>query len=146
MKKIRLRVGVILMKEGRILLVKHERDDQQYWLLPGGGVEYGESLEQAARRELMEEASLQVSLGELVLVCETIPPDLHRHVVNLVFRGTILGGDLAVHQDMRLKEARFSSPDELLHLDFRPPFQKELLEIIGGERPSGVRFLGPVWR
>ena len=56
-------VRLILIKDQSILLVKHTY--QQHWYLPGGGVEKGETLEQAVRRESKEE--IGVKLGELQL-------------------------------------------------------------------------------
>ena len=52
----------IVIKDNKILLV-HELNKDVY-MSPGGGVEQGESFEQCCRRELMEEAGLDVSVGE----------------------------------------------------------------------------------
>lgn len=52
-------------KEGEILLVG-SGDDSESWWLPGGGVENGESEEEALRRELMEEAGASVEEAELL--------------------------------------------------------------------------------
>jgi 8-oxo-dGTP pyrophosphatase MutT (NUDIX family) len=49
---------VILVREGQVLLVRHSY--RAGWFLPGGGVDKGETLEQAARREAEEEAGAQV--------------------------------------------------------------------------------------
>jgi 8-oxo-dGTP diphosphatase len=54
----RIRVSVILRREGRILLVRQEKPGREYWLLPGGGVTAGESLVDALRREVAEEVGL----------------------------------------------------------------------------------------
>ena len=57
----RIRVSALLRWEGRILLCRHEKAGRgEYWLLPGGGVNGGESLVEALRRELSEE----VGVGE----------------------------------------------------------------------------------
>jgi len=46
----RIRVSAILRREGRILLCRHEKAGREYWLLPGGGVDLGESLAEALQR------------------------------------------------------------------------------------------------
>jgi 8-oxo-dGTP diphosphatase len=56
----------IVVNDGRVLLVKQRRDYGTHWELPGGYWETGESLEQAAAREVLEEADVAVDVGELV--------------------------------------------------------------------------------
>ncbi len=55
-RPITLGVRVLLVRDGSVLLVKHTYHPG--WLLPGGGVKRGETLEQAARREVREETGL----------------------------------------------------------------------------------------
>ena len=43
----RIRVSAILVRERRILLIRHQKGGREYWLLPGGGVNGGESLVRA---------------------------------------------------------------------------------------------------
>lgn len=50
------RVRVIVLRGQRVLMVKHQDADGMFWILPGGGVKPGETLEQAAVREVWEEA------------------------------------------------------------------------------------------
>jgi ADP-ribose pyrophosphatase YjhB (NUDIX family) len=58
--------GAIVSDRGRVLLVRQRREYGVHWELPGGYVEGGESLEQGARREVAEEASVDVEIGDLV--------------------------------------------------------------------------------
>jgi ADP-ribose pyrophosphatase YjhB (NUDIX family) len=56
-KKIRIRVAGLVVEENKILLIAHKKGNEIYWLLPGGGVEYQESLDEALKREFFEEYS-----------------------------------------------------------------------------------------
>lgn len=45
LKNTRVRVAGVLVEEGKLLLIAHKKKKNIYWLLPGGGVDYGESLD-----------------------------------------------------------------------------------------------------
>jgi 8-oxo-dGTP diphosphatase len=62
----RLRVTLIIVRDEEILLIDRQRNGRSYYVIPGGGVEPGESLAQAALREAQEELSLDVELGPLL--------------------------------------------------------------------------------
>jgi 8-oxo-dGTP pyrophosphatase MutT (NUDIX family) len=59
------RAGVIVVSDGRLALIKRVRNGQLYYAVPGGGIEQGESLEQAAQREAEEELGVGATLGAL---------------------------------------------------------------------------------
>jgi len=54
-RAIRIRAGVLIWRDGEVLLVRHEKGGRSYWLVPGGGVDPGETMVVAAARELIEE-------------------------------------------------------------------------------------------
>ena len=64
-KVVRQRVAVVLRAGTTVLLIHRWRDTDEYFVVPGGGVEPGETIEEAARREMREEASVEIP-GELV--------------------------------------------------------------------------------
>ena len=59
MKKQRVSIIFISPNE-KVLLIKRTKRNREYWVFPGGGVELGESLESAARREAYEETSFEL--------------------------------------------------------------------------------------
>jgi 8-oxo-dGTP diphosphatase len=64
----RSRACAAIIKNGLILMVLHQRPERSYWTLPGGGIEPGETPEQAAIREVMEEAGMEVRIVRLLYV------------------------------------------------------------------------------
>lgn len=133
-----------MVKEDKILLVKHSKYGKEYWLLPGGGLEFSETIETCVKRELKEETNLEIKLGDLVLVNESIPPDKHRHVLNLCYWGKIISGELKVGKDAVLVDAQFIPLDKLPDLIIYPNVRKELVEIIN-HRYQGKISIGNKW-
>ncbi|MDN7243047.1 NUDIX domain-containing protein [Planococcus sp. N028] len=64
------RSSVILIQEGKVALIKRVFEGDMYYVFPGGGVDPGETPEQAARREAFEELGVEVEVQALVAVVE----------------------------------------------------------------------------
>jgi 8-oxo-dGTP diphosphatase len=97
---IRTRAQALIIEDGHVLLARHHdlTINQVYWCLPGGGVEAGETPDQAAVRELKEEANLdiriQAKIGELAL-----PGVTQGYVRGVTYLADIAGGDLQLGHD-----------------------------------------------
>jgi 8-oxo-dGTP diphosphatase len=62
----RIRAGVVLIEENKVALIERHRAGLHYFVFPGGGVDEGESPEQAAIREAMEELGIEVAIKQKV--------------------------------------------------------------------------------
>lgn len=104
-------VGVIVIEDGKVLLVKRKFDPRKGgWTLPAGFVEYEEHVEDCAVRELKEETNLDVSLTGIFGAYSAMD-DPRVRVVLLLYTGDRIGGELRAGDDA--SDARFFPIDEL---------------------------------
>lgn len=104
----RFRVGVFALifdDEGRVLLV--HRNDIDWWNLPGGGMELGETVDEAVQREVREETGLEVVVERLVGVYSKP----QKQEVVLTFRCRVVGGTLTPTEEAR--DCRYFPPQAL---------------------------------
>lgn len=130
---LRIRVAAIIIREGKILLVAHKKNNNIYWLLPGGGVHFGESLKEALKREVMEELGISVSVHDLILVNDSIDDLVRKHIVNVCFSCTYQEGEYQLGRERRLYNYGFFSKDEIPDMTIFPPFNNELVKVLDGE-------------
>ncbi len=146
----RIRVSALLRWEGRVLLCRHEKPGRgEYWLLPGGGVNSGESLVDALHRELAEEVGIgdDLAFEGPVALAESIAPKhaaVGRHVVHIVFAGDLSGRSLerVTSQDSAVAGHRLFRPDELDGIALHPPIQRFLRRWQPGDPAV---YLGSLW-
>ncbi len=62
----RIRAGIVLVQDGKVALIERHRAGMDYYVFPGGGVDEGETSEQAAAREAMEELGIEVAIKQKV--------------------------------------------------------------------------------
>jgi ADP-ribose pyrophosphatase YjhB (NUDIX family) len=131
-----------------VLLCNHTKLGRSYWLLPGGGVEEGESLHEALLRELDEECSLRsVTLEGPIAIAESISPAdqwPRKHVVHLVFAGVVPDDQFAgiASDDAAIRGHRLVSLSELPSMDVRPPIHRFLERWMPGDP---FVHLGQLW-
>ena len=112
--KVRLRVCGLCWDGDSLLLVKHQMGNSDFWAPPGGGVEYQEPLEEALKREFVEETGLKISIEKFLFGCEFIRNPLH--AVELYFDTRKVGGNLISGYDPELQlieNALFLTWDEI---------------------------------
>ncbi len=107
-----MRAGVIITKNNQILLIHRRKNGLEYFVLPGGGVEQGETPEQAAIREAKEETGLDVILSERHIdTKDARDHNPHRYFYVQSFSGTLqLGGE----------EALINNPQNFYELEWHP--------------------------
>jgi ADP-ribose pyrophosphatase YjhB (NUDIX family) len=145
----RIRVSAVLGWRDRILLCKQEKPGKEYWLLPGGGVNSGESLVEALRRELAEEVGIVelLPLEGPVAIVDSIAPERSfaaKHVVHIIFAGDLSGRSLeaVTSSDAAVRGHRLFALSELDDVVLHPPIQRFLARWRPGDP---VVYLGPLW-
>jgi ADP-ribose pyrophosphatase YjhB (NUDIX family) len=145
----RIRVSAILRWKDRMLLCRHEKPGKQYWLLPGGGVNAGESLVDALHRELAEEIGIAEELpveGPVAIVDSIAPVRsfAQKHVVHIIFAGDLGGRSLeaVTSKDAAVRGHGLFSVHELEGVVLHPPIQRFLRRWQPGDP---VVYLGALW-
>src|SRR4030042_775781 len=102
-----VRVSGILIQDRTMLLIAHKKNGEIYWLLPGGGVKYGESLSPALRREFREGLGISVEVDEILFICDSIDPRGKRPLLNISFGCAYRGGEYRLGDERRLHDYGF---------------------------------------
>ncbi|MEM7108088.1 MAG: NUDIX hydrolase [Bacteroidota bacterium] len=137
-KKVRVRACGILIEERSLLLINHKGLGKagNLWSPPGGGLEFGESIDQCLRREFIEETGLEVAVHNLLFVHEYQSKNLH--AVELFFKVKRMGGILAkgtdpemAPEDQIISDLRFVTISELriMNTEEKHNMLRELAEI-----------------
>ena len=110
----------LVIRDGKILMVKHRRGESEYYTLPGGGMEAGESPEETAIRELFEECSVR---GKVIRKLTASPFALDENVILHTFHVDIgeqipeLGKGISDEEKQTLIEVRWMALDEICERD-----------------------------
>jgi 8-oxo-dGTP diphosphatase len=113
-------VGAVVVKDGKILLVRRNKaPHKDLWAIPGGSVELGETLQEAAEREIREETGLDIKAKEPVYTFDLIEKDhkgtIRFHYVIVDLSADYISGELCAADDAL--DARWFDPEELEHID-----------------------------
>jgi 8-oxo-dGTP diphosphatase len=143
----------VLDDRKRVLMVKSNYEKRsaadEFWVIPGGGVERGELTRDAGIREVKEETGLEIEISCLLWVVEEIRPNGEMNYCNY-FLGKIIGGSLKKGYDPELSkeeqvilDVAFLSKDELSKLPRVYPevLRDEFWEIIEDDNSSNQ-----IWR
>jgi ADP-ribose pyrophosphatase YjhB (NUDIX family) len=113
-----------VVKNERILLVPHYFTDSGsiQWLIPGGEIEFGESLKIAAIREFFEETGFRAEVISLLNVTEVIHPKSQYHSITIAFSGNVIDGKLQseANHPYGEKVPRWFTATQLMAVKYHP--------------------------
>jgi 8-oxo-dGTP diphosphatase len=122
--------GIVFNGSGQILVVK--RRDSGRWEPPGGVLELDETLEDAAKREILEETGVRVSVGHLTGVYK----NMALGVVALVFKCRAVSGHPIPTAES--EETQWMSPNAAMKL-MTPAFSIRIEDALGNTGPAQIR-------
>jgi 8-oxo-dGTP diphosphatase len=118
--RIRVRVCGLCYRGDELLLINHKGlYSHDFWAPPGGGLEIGETAQNALKREFQEECGLEISVGDFLFACEFVAPPLH--AIELFFEVSAtgspkLGKDPEMGAQQIMSDLRFWPASELAAL------------------------------
>jgi 8-oxo-dGTP diphosphatase len=116
-KSPKITVDGIIINDKQILLIKRNIEPfKDKWALPGGHVDYGERVEDAAIREVLEETGLKVEIKNLFGVYSDPNRDPRGHTITIVYLMNVIGGKLEGGDDA--SDAKFFYLENISKLAF----------------------------
>ena len=121
--------AIILMKDNKVMLEKEVLDDdKQHWIFPGGGVDFGETIEEAGIREIKEELDLDVKIKEFLGFKEIIRTQFNYHAVIFFFIAEPLNDNITKIE--KVLDARYFTLNEALVLSIVDSARWAIEEIV----------------
>jgi len=115
----RIRAGIVLIEDNKVALIERHRAGLNYFVFPGGGVNEGESPEQAAIREAMEELGIQVAIKQKVAEIQ-----LGRKSRQVYFLVEQMGGEFGTGAGEEYTDADPNDPDEGIYIPIWMPIDE----------------------
>ena len=117
--------GLVTNDEGKILLVN---SPWRGWEYPGGLIEPGETFQQALKREIREEAGVEVEILSFIGICK----NLEKNIVNIDFSCRYIGGSLTTSEEST--EVIWATEEEAFRLITFPLTRKRLENMLKKSR------------
>ena len=123
--------ALVTNEKGELLLVK---SPWRGWEYPGGLIEPGESFEAALKREVREEAGVEIEITGFVGICKNV----ERNIVNIDFTARYVSGTLTTSEEST--EVGWFAPEKAMEIITFPLTKKRLVNMLSGDQ--NVRLFG----
>lgn len=125
--------ALIINKKGKVLIIRRgptSQNEKGFWGIPGGTVEYGETLEDAAVRETEEELGITVKPLKTLSMLNHIIPEEKQHWVTAAVVSLLIKGTPKIQEPGKIDKTRWINVHDIggLKLKFSPPALQALLE------------------
>lgn len=115
----RIRAGIVLVQDGKVALIERHRAGTDYFVFPGGGTDEGETPEQAAIREAMEELGIEVAIKQQIA-------EIHygQKSRQLYFLAEQTGGEFGTGTGEEFTDSDPDNPEEGIYIPIWMPIEK----------------------
>lgn len=129
------RVRAVIIKDGKILLINRVKEEESYWVIPGGGVEGEENHNEAISRECKEELGVDVVVEELIIDRISEKPQIFGQT-EFFYNCNIVGGRVGSGDGPEFSPGsgyegkhivRWVDMEKLQSIDLRPSLVKEMI-------------------
>jgi len=127
-KQPRVVIGALIYNDDKKIFLAQSKKWSDRWVVPGGHLEWGESLEECVRREVREETNLEVDDIELVGIQECIGPkdfNKEKHMIFIDYSCKAVGNDVKLNDE--IQEYVWVTPEEALKKDGLGQWTKVLI-------------------
>ncbi len=126
----RIGIGVIVVKDNKILMSKRKNaHGNGTWSLPGGHLEFGESLQECAQREVFEEAGISIKNIKIGHVTNDIFKNEDKHYVTIFMLTEYASGTVTNCEPEKCEGWQWFSYEELIDLKLFLPLQNLLAQL-----------------
>lgn len=142
MQVIRIKASALILRDEKILLVEFDDESGVHYNMPGGGVQTGESVIDAVKREAKEEASVDIEVGPLAFVYEYMNSRApHFHGINLIFDCKLKEGSVPSfpeHPDSNQTGVRWVPFNTLNEIVLYPDLKRHIVEYARNNRTTQI--------
>lgn len=121
--------ALIFNEEGKLLLSlrgKKAKNEVGKWEIPGGSIEFGETLEVGLKREIKEELDVEVEVKEMLQICDHIISDEHQHWVSPTYICELKSGTPRIMEPEKCEKIGWFTPKEALELPLSIVTKKDI--------------------
>jgi 8-oxo-dGTP diphosphatase len=123
-----VRPAILIIENDKILTLEYQYGSQAVYNLPGGNVEFGETMSQTLQREMIEELGMKISVGELAMVGEIHLTQKEKYTLHCLFECKIIEGIPKINsKNTSAKAIKWLNINELSDIHLYPNFKKEIL-------------------
>lgn len=125
--------AVILNEQGEVLMSLRgpkAKSERGKWELPGGTVEFGETMAEALKREVEEELGIEIVVGEFLNLTDQVLVEEEQHWISATYICRIMKGQPTIIEPEKCQELRWVALEDILKLDLTIATYKDILALI----------------